>query len=127
MGGLLTDSSAAGPISATWAARVSQSAQLLYPNNPFAGQADPVATGAKCTLDLDAAATRLDELARRLERRSLQVAIRRFPGSRSPGPPPFQSCGVCARRTSGSWSMSGLLQQGRRCGGNSGLSVPPPR
>ena len=39
---------AAGQINATWTIPVSQSAQLLlYPNNPFAGLADPVSTGSK--------------------------------------------------------------------------------
>lgn len=39
---------AAGQLSSTWTLQVPQSAQLLlYPGNPFAGQADPVSTGAK--------------------------------------------------------------------------------
>ncbi|HEY3750450.1 MAG TPA: hypothetical protein VGL80_14720 [Pseudonocardiaceae bacterium] len=39
---------ASGQLSSTWQLPVPQSAQLqLYPGNPFAGLADPVATGAK--------------------------------------------------------------------------------
>ena len=39
---------AAGQLSAKWTTPVAQSAQqLLYPNNPFNGLADPVSTGAK--------------------------------------------------------------------------------
>ena len=54
-------------------------------------------------LDLDAAATRLDALARRLARRDLQIAVEGFPWSALAGGPPSRSCCVgCRRRTSDS-------------------------